>query len=83
MVLMVGITGIGDRLRPGDMNDGGKSKVRCRFRADQSHFLRGCYINVSLCNMKRRDVTLTVANGNTKNRKVLCNELSLYKTKVN
>lgn len=20
------------------MNDGGKSKVRCRFRADQSHF---------------------------------------------
>jgi hypothetical protein len=65
------------------MNDGGKSKVRCRFRADQSHFLSGCYINVSLCNMKRRDVTLTVANGNTKIRKVLCNELSLYKTKVN
>lgn len=65
------------------MNDGGKSKARCRFRADQSHFLSGCYINVSLCNMKRRDVTLTVANRNTKIRKVLCNELSLYKTKVN
>ena len=46
-------------------------------------FLSGCYINVSLCNMKRRDVTLTVANRNMKIRKVLCNELSLYKTKVN